>query len=170
MRTQAFFIGLLLSAATGAVASSPEDSTTRNIADTIRLQSDGKIRIYMDPAIERISLRDTVHADRSSLTTETEDGTREKKVVFRAGYRIQVYSDNKRQTAKRRAQRIASEISGAYPDYGSYLAYKAPYWRLRVGDFVSEEEAKEALLELKSKFPSLANEMRIVRDRIKHLE
>ena len=46
------------------------------------------------------------------------------------------------------------------------MAYKAPYWRLRVGNYLTREEAEIALEDLKTKFPSLAGEMVIVRDRI----
>ena len=58
-------------------------------------------------------------------------------------------------------------IGEEYPSFGLYLTYKAPYWRLRVGDFLTEEEARETMSEMRRKFPSLSGDMRVVRERIK---
>lgn len=169
MKTRFFLLAAVLSLASGVcdTAFAGSDKELRNIADSIRLYSNGKIRIYTTAETEAIAMQDTVSTtERSELTANGEHTS----VRLRSGYRIQVYSDNKGQSAKTRAQGIAANISHTFPHYGTYLAYKAPYWRLRIGDFHSEEQAKEALTELKSAFPSLANEMRIVRDRIKYLE
>ncbi len=80
------------------------------------------------------------------------------------GYRIQVFSDNNAHTAKSEAQTKASNISSRFPQYRTYIVYNSPYWRLKVGDFLSEEEAYEAIQELKRAFPAYGKEMRIVRD------
>ena len=50
------------------------------------------------------------------------------------------------------------------------MVYKAPYWRLKVGDFLTREEAVAVMAELKKSFASLAGEMIIVRDRINVIE
>ncbi len=136
-------------------------NVVRSIVDSIRVRSNGNVRISQSAKLNEMLVRDT--------TTTKEDapeigvGTT---VVHRAGYRIQVYSDNRQRSAKQRAEQIAGEISGIYPLIGTYLAYKAPYWRLRVGNYLTREEAEIALEDLKVKFPSLAGEMVIVRDRI----
>ena len=90
--------------------------------------------------------------------------------MHRAGYRIQVYSDNNQRQAKAKAQQIAANIGKQFPSYGLYLTYNAPYWRLRVGDFTTQEAAHSALRALRAKFPALAGDMRVVRDRIKVYE
>ncbi len=82
------------------------------------------------------------------------------------GYRIQAYTDNNPRTAKAAAQQRARDIAMKFPQYRSYITYKAPSWRLRIGDFKTQQEAKAALNRIKSVYPKFAREMVIVRDRI----
>ena len=82
------------------------------------------------------------------------------------GYRIQAYSDNNHATAKAAAQQRARDIAMKFPQYRSYISYKAPSWRLRIGDFKTRGEAQAALQRIKSVYPKFAREMVIVRDRI----
>jgi len=82
------------------------------------------------------------------------------------GYRIQAYSDNNYKTAKASAQKRARDIAMKFPQYRSYISYKAPAWRLRIGDFKTQREAHAALQRIKSVYPKFAREMVIVRDRI----
>ena len=82
------------------------------------------------------------------------------------GYRIQAYTDNNPKTAKASAQRRARDIAMKFPQYRSYISYKAPAWRLRIGDFKTQREAQAALHRIKSVYPKFAREMVIVRDRI----
>lgn len=82
------------------------------------------------------------------------------------GFRIQAYSDNNHKTAKAAAQQRARDIAMKFPQYRSYISYKAPSWRLRIGDFKTQREAQAALQRIKSVYPKFAREMVIVRDRI----
>ena len=82
------------------------------------------------------------------------------------GYRIQAYTDNNARTAKAAAQQRARDIAMKFPQYRSYISYKAPSWRLRIGDFKTQREAQAALQRIKSVYPKFAREMVIVRDRI----
>jgi len=82
------------------------------------------------------------------------------------GYRIQCYTDNNFRTAKAAAQQRAREIAMKFPQYRSYISYKAPSWRLRIGDFKSRREAQAALARIKSVFPKLSRQMVVVRDHI----
>lgn len=138
-----------------------EKDVVRSIVDSIRVRSNGNVQIYQSAKLNEMLVRDTTGTNVE--TPEIGVGTT---VVHRTGYRIQVYSDNRQRLAKQRAEQIAGEISGIYPLIGTYMAYKAPYWRLRVGNYLTREEAEIALEDLKTKFPSLAGEMVIVRDRI----
>ena len=81
------------------------------------------------------------------------------------GFRIQAYTDNNT-NAKAAAQKRARDIAMKFPQYRSYISYKAPSWRLRIGDFKTQREAQEALRRIKSVYPNFAREMVIVRDRI----
>ncbi|MCU6768056.1 SPOR domain-containing protein [Barnesiella propionica] len=85
--------------------------------------------------------------------------------VQRNGYRIQVFSDNQRH-AKTEAQNKQQQIRNKFPEMGTYIIYNSPFFRLRVGDFRSYEEANRALQDLKNAFPQFAREMRVVRDKI----
>ena len=82
------------------------------------------------------------------------------------GYRIQAYSDNNHKTDKANTQKRARDIAMKFPQYRSYITYKAPSWRLRIGDFKTQQEAQAALRRIKSVYPNFAREMVIVRDRI----
>ena len=82
------------------------------------------------------------------------------------GYRILVYHTNKSKNAKTNAQKRAKDITMKFPQYQFYFTYKAPTWRLRVGDFVDEESAHLALKQLKKAFPMYSKEMTIIHDNI----
>ena len=83
-----------------------------------------------------------------------------------SGFRIQVFSDNNYRTAKNDALYKEGLIKQAFPEMETYVTFTSPFWRLRVGDFRSYEEAGNALRELKREFPQMAREMRVVRDKI----
>lgn len=82
------------------------------------------------------------------------------------GYRVQVYLDNNARTAKNEARARARNISEQFPHYPTYVVYSSPYWRLRVGNFRTHDEADEAAAAISAAFPSYAREIRVVKDRI----
>ena len=82
------------------------------------------------------------------------------------GYRIQVFSDNNSRTAKSEARSRARDISAQFPQYATYVVYNSPYWRLRVGNFRTQEEANAAAHSLKAAFPAYSREIRVVKDTI----
>ncbi len=83
-----------------------------------------------------------------------------------AGYRVQVFSDNNVRTAKAEAASKQRIISARLPQYQTYVRYTSPYWRLKVGDFRTQQEANDAADELRKAFPAYSKEIRVVRDRI----
>jgi len=82
------------------------------------------------------------------------------------GYRIQAFSANNSNNGKVQAQQRARAIAMRFPQYRSYISYNAPSWRLRIGDFKSQEDAQKALQRVRAAFPAYGREMIIVRDRI----
>lgn len=82
------------------------------------------------------------------------------------GYRVQLFSDNNSRTAKNEARAKERRVVARFPQYRSYVMFKAPYWRLRVGDFRTQQEANAAADEIKRAFPSYSKEIRVVQDRI----
>lgn len=83
-----------------------------------------------------------------------------------AGYRVQVFSDNNTRTAKTEANSKQRIISSRFPQYQTYVMYTSPYWRLKVGDFRTQQEATAAADELRKAFPAYSKEIRVVRDRV----
>lgn len=83
-----------------------------------------------------------------------------------AGYRVQVFSDNNVKSAKTEARSKAQAIQARLPQYRTYVVYQSPYWRLKVGDFLTLTEAENAADEIKKIFPSFSREVRVVKDRI----
>ena len=85
------------------------------------------------------------------------------------GFRIQVFSDGSNQrTLEARARARGNAIVAKFPKYrGQVYSYSsAPNWYTRIGNFRTQAEASAALAELKSAFPSLRTEMRIVKSQI----
>lgn len=83
-----------------------------------------------------------------------------------AGFRVQVFSDNNARTAKNEARSKQRIISARFPQYQTYVMYTSPYWRLKVGDFRTQQEANNAADELRRAFPAYSKEIRVVRDRV----
>ena len=59
------------------------------------------------------------------------------------------------------------EIKELFPDVPTYVTYNAPFWRLRIGDFRSHEEAYHMQRLLMDAFPAYRKEMYIVREEVK---
>jgi len=62
---------------------------------------------------------------------------------------VQVFSDNNVRTAKAEAASKQRVISARFPQYQTYVRYTSPYWRLKVGDFRTQQEANAAAEELR---------------------
>ena len=96
---------------------------------------------------------------------DTNNGVPKKAESSNVGYRVQAFSGNSA-TAKREAQVRERNIISRFPQMRPYIGYKAPSWRLRVGDFRTRDEAEEMLKQLKKAFPAYSRELTIVVDRI----
>lgn len=80
-------------------------------------------------------------------------------------YRIQLFSSNNT-TAKAQAESLAKEFAAAFPDIPSMVSYVSPFWRLRVGEFRTYEEANAMLPIIQNKFSDMQRGMLIIRERI----
>jgi hypothetical protein len=56
------------------------------------------------------------------------------------GYRVQIFFDSG-SNSKNKAASVKDEFETLYPEAKSYLSYKEPYYRVRVGNFRSLIEA-----------------------------
>ncbi len=66
------------------------------------------------------------------------------------GFRIQVLNSPDRNKVYAAKVKVYQE----FPDWKPYVLYQAPNYKLRVGDFKTEDEANAAMKELSSLFPS----------------
>ena len=83
------------------------------------------------------------------------------------GFKVQAFSGNNQRTSKDEAHRKQAQINAAFPEHETVVLFDSPFWRLRVGNFVTREEAEEAMQEFRKRFPSFGMEMFIVVDEVK---
>jgi len=95
------------------------------------------------------------------------NGTRE--WVEIEGYRVQIYSSNQQQTAKAEALDLEEKLQSQV-NQTIYVQYLPPFWKVRLGDFRTYEEAKGYKNTFVQQFPDLVGETYIVRDKIKVLK
>ena len=118
--------------------------------------SGAKVVVLQDERIEAVlANRKSQHS--TSATTST-----------MAGYRVQVFSSNIQRTAKAEAYKIEQEMVDAFPEYKVYVTYSAPFWKVRIGDFRTMQEAKELREEISKQFSTLRSYTYTVRDQINH--
>ncbi len=76
------------------------------------------------------------------------------------GYRIQIFSGTKKQPARQ----IRGRFIQQYKYVNAHEIYQQPYYKIRVGDFVTKLEALKFLKEISPQFPNSF----IVQDDINH--
>lgn len=119
----------------------------------------GRVIINQAPAI-----RDMIGAH---MYGENVEKTGEEAFLKVQGFRTQVFSGNNQRNSKDEAFSKEKEIKELFPDVTTYVTYNAPFWRLRVGDYRSHEEAFRMQRLLMNAFPSYAKEMYIVKEEVK---
>jgi hypothetical protein len=65
------------------------------------------------------------------------------------GYRIQVAFSNDRQEAYNNKSKLYKEL----PDEKCYVEYEEPYYKLRIGDYMTRLEAYDKLRSVITKYP-----------------
>ena len=101
------------------------------------------------------------------LLEEAVNGKRE--LVEMEGYRVQVYSSNQQQTAKAEALELETKLKTKVSQT-IYVQYLPPFWKVRLGDFRTYEEAKEYKKLFVEQFPAMMGDTYIVRDKIQVLQ
>lgn len=66
------------------------------------------------------------------------------------GYRIQVLNT----TDRNQAFKTKSKLLSVYPEHKTYLMYQAPYFKIRIGNFIEKNEADGLKKELTRMFPA----------------
>ena len=104
--------------------------------------------------------------EQDPVEAEEDEASSAQRGDSRVGSRGQLFSDTNQRTAKNEARSKSRSIGTRFPQYRTYVSYTSPYWRLRVGDFRTRQEAAAAAEELREAFPSYSKEIRVVRDRV----
>lgn len=86
-------------------------------------------------------------------------------VMEMQGFRVQVYSSNTPSTAKQEAMVLEQNLRDSV-DVPVYVLYTPPFWKVRLGDFRTMEDAKQYKDTFVVQFPNRAPETYIVRDKI----
>ena len=69
------------------------------------------------------------------------------------GFRVQIFFDSGN-NSKKAAQTSRERFMENYPDIPAYLTFKAPYYRVRVGDFRTKLESEGFLFQLSTVYPN----------------
>lgn len=85
------------------------------------------------------------------------------------GFRVQVYSSNQQQTAKMEALELEAKLKEKVT-HTIYVQYLSPFWKVRLGDFRTYEEARDYKKLFVQLFPKMMGDTYIVRDKIKVIQ
>ena len=97
------------------------------------------------------------------LLEEAVNGKRE--LVEMDGYRVQVYSSNQQQTAKAEALELETRLKEKV-NQTVYVQYLPPFWKVRLGDFRTYDEARQYKKLCIDQYPDMMGDTYIVRDKI----
>lgn len=165
---QSLFLLLFLLFASGTALSAQTDAPMpqKDIFEVLaRIEMGrGVVTIRQSPAIKALvgtglSLDSKVYSEEIMAVGAV---TSEQKVV---GYRVQIYNGNGTKGRSTAAYR-EKVIQEAHPELATYLQFQAPSWKLRVGNFLKQAEARDAMVKLKKDFPAFARDMYVVRDAV----
>lgn len=99
-----------------------------------------------------------------ALISDKIAGNTERQTTNIHGYRVQVFSSNTQRTAKGEAFKIEKRISAKFPDIDIYVQYQPPFWKVRLGNFRSVDEAAILRDELIRQFPEIQGDIYTVKD------
>lgn len=98
-------------------------------AATLRAQNvvtgDGNIKVVKDSRID-ILIRKQIYINNLAIRNQP-------------GFRVQVLTTNKRNAALD----AKAKVMQLYPEHRSYVDFEAPYFKVRIGDFKTRDEATE---------------------------
>lgn len=90
-------------------------------------------------------------------------------IIEMDGYRVQVYSSNQQQTAKTEALELEAKLKEKV-NQTIYVQYLPPFWKVRLGDFKTYDEAREYKKLFVQLFTSMMGDTYIVRDKIQVIQ
>ncbi|MDD2243547.1 MAG: SPOR domain-containing protein [Dysgonamonadaceae bacterium] len=132
-----------------------EDLTTQKTGQ-------GQVTIYQEESLKDVVGHKIVSPKRAPVYS---DGNMQYVKIH--GFKVQAFAGNHQRESKNEAYQKQGMIQNAFPQYESVVIFDSPFWRVRVGNFQTREEANEAMQTMRRKFPSFGKEMYIVRDEVK---
>ena len=117
------FSGLLISGIAAAQDNAPASNT------------DGGVKVVKDSRLDLL-VKKQIYINTLAIRNQP-------------GFRVQLISTNKRNEAND----IKARVMQLYPDYRTYMDYQPPYFKVRIGDFKSREEATDLREKLSNDFP-----------------
>ncbi len=147
-------IGFIVSICYAEQNSSADSEKT--IFESITDNSDsakGRITLHQDERLKKLIYKKKAEDIKNRPSTTT------------MGYRVQVFSSNER-TAKTTAYKIEERILSKFPNYAVYVSYTSPFWKVRIGDCKTTEEAQILRDEVRKEFPEYQEETYVVKDQI----
>lgn len=85
--------------------------------------------------------------------------------IIVSGFRVQVYSSNQQQVAKNEALILQQELEDLLSQ-PVYAISEPPFWKVRIGNFLTREEASAYIAELISQRADLQSSTYIVPDKV----
>ena len=161
--TLALLVTCLTFAATLSAQTAPEKLRPRNILEALEQINPGEgfVTIIQDPDLRGVI--GSAPAPRGSSVL-----ARDGNYSILYGYRVQVFNSNL-PNAKSEAYARAEAIRRVAPTLSSYITFRAPFWRLTVGNFTSQEEARSARARLMVALPAWGRESYVVREKVRIL-
>jgi len=121
----------------------------------------GRVTVFEDENITHVLGRPVPPARQVSIAP---DGT---EYFAMRGYRIQAYVGNNQQASMNQANARKAVIENAFPQHESEVIFTTPWWRLRVGNFETRDEAEEVMREMRGRFPAFGREMSVIQDNVR---
>jgi len=106
-------------------------------------QTRGKVEVVKDPKVDSLMEDYLVVGSKGKSVTPSSSSS--------DGYRVQIFSGAERKGA----YDAQAKFQDKYPDTRTYLSYREPNFKVRVGDFRTRLEAEKLIQELKPWFTGL---------------
>lgn len=153
-----FILGLLLQIPLLFCAAADEaamDSIASQRASIFDAMGDDVV-VISDPAIDRVLLDKINNVHREQVAIQ--------------GFRVQVFSSNRQKTAKADAYKVEKLVKESTIEVPVYVLYNPPFFKVRLGDCRTKEDAQALLEEVVRALPQLQAETYVVRDQIQVIQ
>ena len=108
--------------------------------DSVKKGAD-TIIVNKDPRLDILTQKQALVNKRSQMMTSN---------GLYKGYRLQLLSTNNRN----QAFKLKYDLLTNYPDHKAYVTYQAPYFKVKLGNFLKKEDAQKMRKQISKNFPS----------------